>query len=190
MSEKQADRRTLRTEKAIFEALAELLTEKEISKVTVQELSDMAMINRVTFYNHFLDVYDLYEKLETNVLTEMGMLMLRLQELPTEKILSQLIDYADQNRVLFRLIFSPNSTGQLYVKFSRLFEGVLRQVLAERKHSDIMDPRLEYQSCYRAHACLSVIAKWVHYDFSESKRVILEILSGLDSNTEKYILSK
>ena len=60
------------------------LTEKELSKVTVQEISDTADINRATFYKHYLDVYDLYDKLEQDILIERGMLVLKLQELRTE----------------------------------------------------------------------------------------------------------
>ena len=49
MADKKTDRRTLKTRKAIFESLAELLTEKELRSITVQELSDKADVHRVTF---------------------------------------------------------------------------------------------------------------------------------------------
>ena len=68
MGEKKTDRRTLKTRKAICDALAQLLYEKELRKVTVQEIADLADVNRVTFYKHYLDVYDLYEKIEKEVL--------------------------------------------------------------------------------------------------------------------------
>ena len=72
MSEKASDRRTLKTKKAIHDALADLLTEKELRKVTVQEIADKADINRATFYKHYLDVYDLYDKTEQDILSEIG----------------------------------------------------------------------------------------------------------------------
>ena len=41
MSEaKSPDRRTLKTKKAIFQAFSELLKEKELRKITVQEVVD------------------------------------------------------------------------------------------------------------------------------------------------------
>ena len=39
-------------------------------------------MNHATFYNHFLDVYDLYEKTEQEILVEISMLILQLEELP------------------------------------------------------------------------------------------------------------
>ena len=62
MADKKTDRRTMKTRKAIFEGLAELLTEKEMRSITVQELSDKADVHRVTFYKHFMDVYDAYDR--------------------------------------------------------------------------------------------------------------------------------
>ena len=53
MDEKKTDRRSLKTQKLIKEALAELLTEKELRQITVQEVSDKADIHRVTFYKHY-----------------------------------------------------------------------------------------------------------------------------------------
>ena len=47
----------------------------------MQEIADLADVNRVTFYKHYLDVYDLYDKIEEEVLLEIGELMLQLEEL-------------------------------------------------------------------------------------------------------------
>jgi len=76
MDSKKPDRRTLRTKKALCEALAQLLTAKELHRITVQEIADKADVNRVTFYKHYLDVYDLYEKLEKEVITEIELVIL------------------------------------------------------------------------------------------------------------------
>jgi len=59
----------------------------------VQEIADQADVNRVTFYKHYLDVYDLYDKLEEEILIELGMLILQLDELRSEEFFSCLIAY-------------------------------------------------------------------------------------------------
>ena len=80
MEEKKTDRRTLKTKKAICNAMMDLLTQKELHKVTVQEITDIADINRATFYKHYLDVYDLYDQLERDILIDWGMLVLKLEQ--------------------------------------------------------------------------------------------------------------
>ena len=41
-------------------AILELLKEKPLNKITIQELCDKAEVNRSTFYAHYLDIYDLF----------------------------------------------------------------------------------------------------------------------------------
>ena len=187
MSEKTVDRRTLKTRKALMDALADSLTTKKLHKVTVQEIADKANVNRVTFYKHFLDVYDLYEKLENETLVELGILVLRLEELPAEKFYTHLIDYIYDNTTVFRMIFSPNSTGELRDKLNKLIEGVFRQIQSEKLSADLGDKMLEYMSCYRAQGCLALISKWVMSGFEEPKEFIIKTASKLDSNTEKVL---
>jgi len=46
------DLRSIKTEKAIRKAFHQLSQEKEVSKITVRELSQRAEINKSTFYAH------------------------------------------------------------------------------------------------------------------------------------------
>lgn len=184
MAEKTIDRRTLKTQKALRDALAELLTEKELRKITVQEIADKADVNRVTFYKHFLDVYDLYDKIEEDTLVELGLLVLKLEDLPAEKVFSHLLEYISGNRVIFRMIFSPNTTGQIRSKLSRMIEGLFLKINSEKLGKDINDKELSYISCYRAQGCLAVIGKWINGGFEESPELITKTVSALDISTE------
>jgi len=58
-SVKKPDPRTVRTLKSLQAALNELLTEKEFAKITVQDITERAGVNRATFYDRFTDKYDL-----------------------------------------------------------------------------------------------------------------------------------
>ncbi len=183
------DRRTLKTRKALCNGLAEMLMQKELHKVTVQEIADKADVNRVTFYKHYLDVYDLYEKIEKEVLMEIGLLMLELENLSSEQMFTHLFNYIDENRTIFKMVFCPNTTGQLRNKFSKMIQGVLQKIQSEQLDTSLNDSRLEYQNCYRSQGCIAVIEKWVLNDFKESKEFIIRTLSDLDTNTEDFIYS-
>ncbi len=187
MSEKKTDRRTLKTRKAICDAFSELLAEKKLHKVTVQEIADKADVNRVTFYKHFLDVYDLYDKIEEEVLVELGLLILQLGELRSEEFFSHLIGYISDNKSIFKMIFSPNGTNLLRDKFGKMMDGLFRQLLTEQTRLDLNDEKIVFQSCYRTQGCIAVIEKWVLNDLSEPKEFIIKTLSELDRNTEKLI---
>ena len=187
MAERKTDRRTLKTQKALRDAMAQLLSEKQLHKVTVQEIADLAEVNRVTFYKHYLDVYDLYDKLESDVLVELGLLILRLGELSEEEFYDGLLTYISENSSIFKMMFSPNSTGTLRDKFAKLMEGLFRQMTTEEGISEERD-MIEYYGCYRAQGCLAVIGRWVAGGLSLPKERVKEILSELDGNTAALMM--
>lgn len=59
---KANDRRSARTQRSLSEALVELIKEKRFDEITVQEVIDRADVGRSTFYSHFRDKEDLFQK--------------------------------------------------------------------------------------------------------------------------------
>ena len=56
------DRRASRTRRSLSEALVELIKEKRFDDITVQNVIDRADVGRSTFYTHFRDKEDLFQK--------------------------------------------------------------------------------------------------------------------------------
>lgn len=54
------DLRVVRTRKHVIQALFELMQEKPFQKISVRDITERAMVNRSTFYAHFVDKYDLF----------------------------------------------------------------------------------------------------------------------------------
>src|SRR5262245_65803380 len=59
---KKRDRRIQRTQHNLTHALVDLVTEKRFADITVQNLIDRADVGRSTFYSHFRDKEDLFQK--------------------------------------------------------------------------------------------------------------------------------
>lgn len=57
----QEDPRVTRTRRLLVDAFRVLLNEKGFDRVSVQDISDRAAVNRATFYSHFRDKYALFE---------------------------------------------------------------------------------------------------------------------------------
>ncbi|PID00334.1 MULTISPECIES: TetR family transcriptional regulator [unclassified Sporosarcina] len=68
MNQPKTDPRILRTRKLIMDTFMELSGKKEFKDITVTDIAAEAMINRATFYYHFEDIYDLLEKVLSEVL--------------------------------------------------------------------------------------------------------------------------
>lgn len=69
MTNSTTDLRVLRTRKLIMDSFIELSGKKEFKDITVKDITTKAMINRATFYYHFEDIYDLLEKVLSEVLS-------------------------------------------------------------------------------------------------------------------------
>lgn len=54
----------------IRKALMELLRQKPIQAISIKELCESAGINRGTFYAHYTDMYDLLQKIESDMLQD------------------------------------------------------------------------------------------------------------------------
>ena len=59
---KKPDRRPNRTRRSLSSALVELIQEKRFDDITVQNVLDRADVGRSTFYSHFRDKEDLFQK--------------------------------------------------------------------------------------------------------------------------------
>ena len=62
------DLRTKKTRRSIKNAFLQLRASKDIERITVKELADLAEISKATFYLHYHDVYDLSDDLEKEVI--------------------------------------------------------------------------------------------------------------------------
>ncbi len=62
------DIRTERTKRNLINAFIELRAKKSIKKITVKELTDLAVVNKATFYRYYKDIYDLSESIENELI--------------------------------------------------------------------------------------------------------------------------
>ena len=92
------DVRVVKTKKAIETAFIEILSEKSFTKITIEEICNKAGVNRMSFYNHYEDKYDLLNVVINNVketligkfLTEVG------SDMSEEKVISVLMETTEK----------------------------------------------------------------------------------------------
>lgn len=59
------------TEKRIEKSLLQSMKEQTFETISIRQLIDLAEVNRSTFYRHYLDKYDLLEKIENRLLDDL-----------------------------------------------------------------------------------------------------------------------
>ena len=76
MEDMTVDRRVRKTKKQLRQALMHLMAEKPSRSISVRELAERADINRGTFYIHYKDVGDLLQRLEDEMATPAGAIIM------------------------------------------------------------------------------------------------------------------
>ncbi|WP_169082861.1 TetR/AcrR family transcriptional regulator [Paenibacillus sp. PL91] len=110
----KVDRRILKTQEALKKAVLELMSEKNFDDITIQDLSDRANVSRGTIYLHYMDKYDLLDKLiETHIdeLREMCKSAADLNFIEGSLIWTK---YFDQNYTFFSMMLT--SKGAPYFR--------------------------------------------------------------------------
>ena len=65
------EKKRRKTEKQIEDSLLQLMKEQTFETISIRQLIDLAEVNRSTFYRHYLDKYDLLEKIENRLLDDL-----------------------------------------------------------------------------------------------------------------------
>lgn len=127
------DRRAVRTAAQIKEAMLRFMEKKAIHEISVSELCKVCQINRATFYDHYRDIFDLVQDMESDVLAKLQELMdeVTTAEVPGEKVSRMFFDFYDDNRrVMYPLLNGERSSDfsqRLDEKIKPFFEHKIRQ---------------------------------------------------------------
>ena len=127
MDDRQGDRRARKTRAALENAYLELIQKKDISKITIMDVTEKADVARGTFYIHFCDIYELADYVEERLLNnltqsiEFGNISDFNEEIFMIK-LERAIKYMLDNKNIFkRLICTGGSSTFLFRAFFGFF---------------------------------------------------------------------
>ena len=125
------DRRQQKSRDAIFQAFNKLLSQKSYSRITVQDIIDMANVGRTTFYAHFETKDDLLRELCTDIFHHVVMSARDLSAAHAHMVGSE--NPVDMiTHVLWHLKEnSRNITGVLSCESGELFVGYFREYVSQ-----------------------------------------------------------
>ena len=102
------DRRVRRTKKLLTQALTQLLQEKPVNKISVQELTDLADMNRGTFYRYYRDAFDMLDRIEDKMLADLEAIVSKHENddigLRKKEILLDAFHFIEENQDMCRVL--------------------------------------------------------------------------------------
>ncbi len=138
----KTDLRVIKTRAVIKNTLIEIMSEKELSKITVSELCAKAKINRKTFYRHYREISDVAAELENEALDEFSRSFKNGSILDERRIISGIGEVLGQRRDFYSrmLKFNPDlfGKGRLKTALCRTLAAALRSTGAEKDERVLM----------------------------------------------------
>lgn len=180
---------SLTTKKAIAYALKELLLEKPLSKITINDITEQCDINRQTFYYHFSDIIDLVEwiciedadkalkdKNNYDKWQEGFLAIFRLFEKDKVFIMN-----------IYRSV--PLEILQKYL-YKLVYPGIYKVVCEKSKDGHAREEDKEFVSKFYMYAFVQVVLDWVKNDMKDDPVKIVDKVSTIVSGTiEKAVLN-
>jgi len=181
-TEKKEDRRVRRTKKLLTQALTQLLQEKQINEITVKELTDLADMNRGTFYLYYKDMFDMLEKIEDGMFEALDAIV-SLHEhddvsQQTKPILLNLFRFIQDNQEMCRVLLSPHGDMNFLHRLNEVVrEKCLKAWPNIRKEKGEAD--FDYHYSFVVFGCAGIIRAWVNRNCSESAEKMAEMAYGM-----------
>ncbi|WP_127588527.1 TetR/AcrR family transcriptional regulator [Paenibacillus koleovorans] len=180
------DRRQVRTQQLLRQALLELIESKGIDSITVTDIATHAQVNRGTFYLHYRDVADLLEQWKEEAferiraravqldLNEAIACALNDEPYPTSiRLLEEFLANGD----FFRVMFGPRGDLSYMLRFKELMRSnmynKITYILPEE--SEQLVP-LDYLLTYLSSANIGILQHWIESGMKLSPREVSLIM--------------
>ena len=159
----KTDRRSRRSQKLLFEALTDLIRQKDYEQITVSEIAERADVARVTFYAHF-------DSKEALLLSSLDTLFAqaadRMGQFSRQDLLSgsadpsmAIFELVQRDPALFQVILNGQG-GALILRRFRNYAATGTHRLLENLGEDVSIPRTVIAN-FIAGALLAVVSGWL-----------------------------
>jgi len=186
---RKPDARIRRTHERLGSALVQLIQEKPIDDVTVQEVLDRASVGRSTFYLHFRDKNDLLlSQLEKFLETMSTALSIRKEESRRVVPVAELFAHIGSQRKVYRALANSDRLNDFFDLAQGYFSQGIEQRIRESKRLPKLPQReLAASASALAGSLLSLLRWWLDRGAKEPPRYMDELFhrivwNGLQSS--------
>jgi AcrR family transcriptional regulator len=178
------DRRKLRTQKLLREALIALILEKGYDAITVQDITDRANLGRATFYLHYHDKDELLLSLMHDIISNAAQEITPLADdfiYAGEPPSLLVFQHAEANADLYRAIFGGGGLAGVLSHYRKLSASEAQSQLIKVLPRDLSIP-IEIVAHYLTGALNALVIWWLENERSLSAEEMAHIFHILTTS--------
>lgn len=192
METARQDRRVRRTQKLLKESLLELMDQKEFKNISIKDITELADLNRGTFYLHYTDTYSLLQEMESEVLKD-------FQEIVSDRcnafekdsllhVIYPIIEYIEKNKKICKTFFENNASNDFVNRFHLLILKNGTAIIKEQ-YPNAGEVTLNYFFEFITYGLTGVLKLWLDTDMKQPKEEIALMVDRIIMGTAKSLLT-
>jgi AcrR family transcriptional regulator len=182
---RKPDRRVVKTQKAIREALISLMEEKSMDKITMKEIAERADVDRKTVYNYYSGIHEIREALEEELIQQFETAMSEIDCGLDEPyvLFAGMTRVLQENMALYDRIVSMKHNQQMIYKIVAFLKEKVHRALEVR--TDVSEEKKEMVATYLTMGIVAVYYQW--FDTGK-KQPLKELSRGVNTLAMKGVL--
>jgi len=177
------------TKRALEQSLKNLLLKKPLTKITVGDITDDCGINRMTFYYHFKDIYDL---VEWSCLEDAKRALEEKKTYDTwQQGLLQIFKAVQENKPFVLNVYRCVHREQVEKYLQPLVDQLLLNVINEEADGiTVRDEDKQFIAQVYSYMFIGLMLDWIKDNMRENPKQIVEKLSKLIKGSVSVALSR
>ena len=177
------------TKRALEQSLKNLLLKKPLTKITVGDITEDCGINRMTFYYHFKDIYDL---VEWSCLEDAKRALDEKKTYDTwQQGLLQIFKAVQENKPFILNVYRCVHREQVEKYLQPLVDQLLLNVINEEAAGiTVRDEDKQFIAQVYSYMFIGLMLDWIKDDMHEDPQQIVEKLSKLIKGSVSVALSR
>ena len=177
------------TKRALEQSLKNLLLKKPLTKITVSDIAADCGINRMTFYYHFKDIYDLVEWACLEDATR------ALDEKKTcdtwQQGLLQIFEAVQQNKPFILNVYRCVHREQVEKYLQPLVDHLLLDIIQEKSDGmTVRDEDKQFIAQIYSYIFIGLMLDWIKEDMRENPQNIVDRLAKLITGSISAALAR
>lgn len=177
------DRRVKRTKKALKDAFLTLLEQKTVDQISVTELTNLAQVNRATFYFYYTDILDMLQQIQNeayqlfeNAVTESDHKINSVENFTAYA--EMILTICKENEAVVRFIIKNDTNNRLYTQIRHL---MMLNIPDSKATFELTNPA-RYTTNFLLTAIVGIIIDWMDEGMVIPPREMAEFLANLYLN--------
>jgi AcrR family transcriptional regulator len=169
MSEKNnINQRVMLTKRLICEALIDMLRTRNIKKISIRELCQVAGINRTTFYNHYGSQYDVLNEIAETYIQNTSFAIINdiAASKNIDECLTQVLQYIKDNLEFIKLVLDQDNYD--LITHITISLPQFDQMVIEHLPEDLALDEKKAIASFVQHGTVRLLKEWIFSDCLKS----------------------